>query len=268
MGAADDGSPAGLGVGVNRLRVGQCFQQSTQDEIHRVEVVPCSQPHDAEVSAIVPLRSQELPAETELERLGAEACGDGFRSYVGVAAHESELDYGWLVPNTEAWAGGDRTVVCTLEYPDDRRMVGSMRDTAVKTTPKLRTFNVARTVNVGAFRIRVTQLTCGYVELAELPPAERGQYCVAQLVVRNRRSYPEWLYFEEQRLLVASGGSFKGYGLGNLLWDDDLDPGQSMTTRLVFDLPKGLRPVQLRLQGYADQDWAQKDIVTIKLPQH
>jgi hypothetical protein len=86
-------------------------------------------------------------------------------------------------------------------------------------------------------------------------------------VVSNRRSYPEWLYFEDQRLLVASGGSFKGYGLGNLLWDDDLDPGQSVTTRLVFDLPKGLRPVQLQLQGYTDQDWTEEDIATLKLPQ-
>jgi Septum formation len=267
MGAADDGSPAGLGVAVNRLHVGQCFQQATQDEIHRVEVVPCSQPHDAEVSAIVPLRSQELPAEAELERLGAEACGDGFRSYVGVAAHESKLDYGWLVPNTEAWASGDRRIVCALEYPDDRRMVGSMRDTAVRSTPELRTFKLGRTVNVGAFRIRVTQLTCGYVELAELPPAEQGQYCVAELVARNLRSYPEWLYFEEQQLLVATGGTFKGYGLGKLLWDTDLQPGQSVATRLVFDLPRGLRPVRLRLHGYADQDWAREDIATIKLPQ-
>jgi Septum formation len=264
--ASMDAADAGVGIGVDQLRIGQCFQQPAQDQIQTVEVVPCTQPHDAEVFAVAPLRGQELPAEAELERVGVEACEAGFRSYVGVAAHESELDFGWLVPTTEAWASGDRTIVCALEYPDDRSIVGSMRGTAVKNTPELRTFKVARTVNVGAFRIRVTQLTCGYVELAELPPAERGQYCVAQLVVWNRRSYPEWLYFEEQRLLVASGDSFEGYGLGNLLWDDDLDPGQSVTTRLVFDLPKGLWPVELQLQGYTDQDWTQTDSVTIKLP--
>jgi hypothetical protein len=89
-----------------------------------------------------------------------------------------------------------------------------------------------------------TKMTCGDSELAELPPAEQGQYCVVDLLVTNLRSYPEWLYFEDQQLLVASGGTFKGYGLGKLLRDTDLQPGKSVTTQLVFDLPRGLRPVQ------------------------
>jgi hypothetical protein len=267
IGTADDGAFAGLGIFVNDLRVGQCFNQPKQDEIERVEEVPCSQPHDAEVFAIAPLRGQELPAEAELERLGDQVCTARFRSYVGVAPHDSALDFGWWAPTKEAWASGDRMVVCALEYPDDRTLVGSMHDTAVKTAPELWTVKVGRTVQVGAFRMVVTQMICGYVELAELPPAEQGQYCVVHLVVTNLRSYPEWLYFEEQRLLVATGGSFKGYGLGKQLWDDDLQPGQRVTTRLVFDLPKGGRPSQLRLQGYMDQDWARKDIATIKLPQ-
>ena len=108
-------------------------------------------------------------------------------------------------------------------------------------------------------------MTCGYIELADLPPAEHGQYCVVDLTATNLRSYPEWLYDEEQRLLVATGRSFKGYGLGSQLWDDELSPGDSARTRLVFDLPKGMRPVELRLQGYADRDWARTDIATIDL---
>jgi Septum formation/Domain of unknown function (DUF4352) len=266
-GAADDRSLAGLGIFVNDLRVGQCFNQPKQDEVVRVEDVPCSQPHDAEVFAIAPLRGQELPAEAELERLSDQVCTAGFRSYVGVAAHDSPLDFAWWAPTKEAWASGDRTIACALENPDHRKLVGSMRDTAVKTAQELRTVKVGQTVNVGAFRIAVTKMTCGYVELAELPPAEQGQYCVAHLGVTNLRSYPEWLYFEEQQLLVATGGTFKGYGLGKLLWDTDLQPGQSVATRLVFDLPRGLRPVRLRLHGYADQDWAREDFATIKLPQ-
>jgi hypothetical protein len=133
------------------------------------------------------------------------------------------------------------------------------------TEPKLSTVTVGRTVQAGAFRIRVAKMTCGYIELADLPPAKQGQYCVVHLTATNLRSYPEWLYFEEQELLVASGRSFEGYGLGSQLWDDELPPGHSVRTRLVFDLPKGMRPVELRLQGYADRYWARKDIATIDL---
>jgi hypothetical protein len=38
-----------------------------------------------------------------------------------------------------------------------------------------------------------------------------------------------------------------------------------VTTRLSFDLPQGTTPVQMRLQGYADQDSERKDMVTIDL---
>jgi hypothetical protein len=136
---------------------------------------------------------------------------------------------------------------------------------AATTAPKLRTTTVGQTVRVGALRIRVTQMTCGYVELAGLPPADRGQYCVADLTATNLRSYPDWLYDAEQRLSVATGASFSGFGLGNQLWDDQVQPGQTVTTRLSFDLPQGTTPVQMRLQGYADQDSERKDIVTIDL---
>jgi hypothetical protein len=136
---------------------------------------------------------------------------------------------------------------------------------AATTAPKLRTITVGRTVRVGALGIRVTRMTCGYVELAELPPAERGQYCVVDLTATNLRSYSEWLYDAEQRLSVATGASFNGFGLGNQLWYDELPPGQQLSTRLTFDLPRGVKPVKLRLQGYADQDSERMDIATIDL---
>ena len=135
----------------------------------------------------------------------------------------------------------------------------------VTATPRLSTVTVGQTVQAGAFRIRVAAMTCGYIELADLPPAAHGQYCVVVLTATNLRSYPEWLYDADQRLLVASGRSVKGYGLGSQPWDDELPPGHSVRTRLVFDLPKGVRPVGLRLQCFANQDSTREDIATIDL---
>ena len=123
------------------------------------------------------------------------------------------------------------------------------------------------------FQIHLTAITCGYAELADLGAAERGQYCVVRLTATNIRSSPnirvaaEWLYDAQQRLLVSTGKSFKGFGLGKPLWEDELKPGQRLTTQLTFDLPRDARPVQLRLQADAYKHWGQ-DVATINLPQH
>lgn len=260
-------------VGVGALEVGECVQDNTlrdKGQVETVDVVPCSQPHDEEVFAIVPLGGQSLPASAEVERLADQGCGARFRAYVGVALRGSRLDFGWWLPTKDAWASGDRTVVCTLESPDGSRLVGSMRNTGTSTAPKLQTVKLDRTVQIGVFRIHVTAITCGYAKVEGLPP-ERGQYCVVKLTATNVRSSPnirgaaEWLYDAHQRLSVTTGESFKGYGLGKPLWYDELKPGQRLTTRLTFDLPRAARPVQLRLQADAYQHWGQ-DVATINLP--
>jgi hypothetical protein len=120
MGAADDEAIAGLGVFVTDPRVGRCYKQLKQEVIDRLQVVPCGQPHDAEVFAIASLRQQELPAQAELQRLGDQRCTAEFRSYVGVTSRESELNIRWSAPTGEEWASGDRTIVCALENPSDR----------------------------------------------------------------------------------------------------------------------------------------------------
>jgi hypothetical protein len=142
-----------------------------------------------------------------------------------------------------------------------------MHASGARTLAKLQTVKLDRTANIGVFQLHLTAITCGYAELADLGAAERGQYCVVQLTATNVRSSPEWLYDADQQLFVASGQSFKGFGLGEPLWEDDLEPGQRLTTRLTFDLPRGARPVQLRLQADAYRRWGQ-EIATINLPRH
>jgi Septum formation len=252
---------------VNDVRVGQCYQNNGSD------AVPCGQPHDVEVFAILPLGGQQLPAEAELDQLAEHGCAAQFRTYVGLASDASRLDFDWWTPTKASWASGDRTLVCILENADASRLVGSMRGTGTRTAAKLHTVKLDRTANVGVFRIRVITMTCGYATMADLGAAERGQYCVLQLSATNVRSSPnvgfaaEWLYDADQRLLVSAGKSFEGFGLGKPLWEDELQPGQRVTTRLTFDLPQGALPVRLQLQADAYKHGGQ-DVATINLPRH
>ena len=64
---------------------------------------------------------------------------------------------------------------------------------------------------------------------------------------------------------MSTGESFKGFGLGEPLWENELKPGQRLTTQLTFDLTRDARPVQLRLQADAYKHWGQ-DVATINLP--
>jgi hypothetical protein len=266
--ATQDQLAADWGRFISDLRIGQCFQEPEQDQI---KVVPCSQPHDGEVLASVPLQGQALPSEAELERLGDQACTAQFRAYVGVASHVPNLDFSWWAPTPESWADGGRTMVCTLATLDGSRLVGSKRNAGARTTPRLQSVKVAKTVQAGAFRIWVTRMTCGYLKVADLPPAKHGQYCVLEFTATNSELSPAWLHDVDQRLSAATGESFKGVGVGEQLWDHDVQPGQRVATRLVFDLPRGVRPVRLQLQGYTGHDLTGHDLGpvvtgTINLP--
>jgi hypothetical protein len=123
-------SSCGPGEGaVSALRVGQCLNQpgSTTD-IEEVEVVPCDDPHDLEVFALVELPEGPYPGDSGLSDAAQPACADRFAAYVGVEPAESVLATGFLIPSEDGWDGGDREVVCLL-YDPDGRLQGSMRAT-------------------------------------------------------------------------------------------------------------------------------------------
>jgi hypothetical protein len=161
-------------------------------------------------------------------------------------------------------------MTCTLETLDGSRLLGSKRNAGTRTAPKLQSVKVARTAHAGAFRIWIKRMTCGFVEATDLPPAKHGQYCAVEFTATNTELSPAWLHAVDQRLSVATGESFKGVGVGEPLWDHDVQPGERVATRLVFDLPREVLPVQLRLQGYTghdlDHDLGPKVTATINLP--
>lgn len=123
-------SSCGPGEGaVTALRVGQCLDQpAAATAIEEVEVVPCDDPHDLEVFAVVALPDGPYPGDSARSDAALAACTDRFAAYVGIEPSASELATGFLVPTEAAWDGGDREVVCLLYAPGER-LQGSMRAT-------------------------------------------------------------------------------------------------------------------------------------------
>lgn len=123
----DDGAVVEAGtLAVDRLEVGDCFDMA-DGEVSEVHVVPCDDPHDAEVFANVDHSVEALPDEDERFAFVQRSCLPMFDRYVGRAFEESALDVSWLEPTPEGWAQGDRTFTCAAVALDGTKTSGSVR---------------------------------------------------------------------------------------------------------------------------------------------
>ena len=107
------------------MKVGQCVQLPTGDNITDLETTDCSALHDAEVFHLTQVTEDERPSDSELEDMG----GAAFEGYVGVPYEESELDYTILYPSPGSWEQGDREIICFIISGEgtDTQLSGSMK---------------------------------------------------------------------------------------------------------------------------------------------
>ena len=96
------------------MKVGQCVQLPTGDNITDLETTDCSALHDAEVFHLTQVTEDERPSDSELEDMGGDACLAAFEGYVGIPYEESELDYTILYPSPGSWEQGDREIICFI----------------------------------------------------------------------------------------------------------------------------------------------------------
>jgi hypothetical protein len=125
---------------LTELRVGDCVdlpvastpsEADEQDlpadtEVLLATLIPCDEPHDAEVYARISL--DENPEATfpgdEAVLAGADGvCLEAFEAYVGAPYVDTELEIVHLRPNEAAWVRGDRVVVCAVVSIDLQPLV-------------------------------------------------------------------------------------------------------------------------------------------------
>lgn len=119
------------------VRPGDCFDDpdTSQDEVYRLQAVPCSQPHDNEVFAVESVAGSfgpEFPGDQALETRSYEVCGGAvFDAYVGETYLDSSLDVFTLTPTEDSWSEGDREVVCVLYSLDLSKLTRSARNSGL-----------------------------------------------------------------------------------------------------------------------------------------
>jgi len=127
----------GGSVSIERLRVGDCFNEPNFEDLldgdaegqasAAVDVVPCREPHQAEVYDIITVSGDDFPGDAAIERRTAE-CLHSFKEYVGKSYGRSRLDAAIYYPTQSSWRFGDRTILCNLTERDLSDLEGSKRN--------------------------------------------------------------------------------------------------------------------------------------------
>jgi hypothetical protein len=126
-----DSTVRGRRVHILDVRAGDCVNLPSPqaDQVRDVRVVPCGQPHDLEVFAVVRLPGARFPGPARVDRLADDLCVGSLEDYTGSTLDElrDDVDYGYFSPERDAWELGDRHVTCSLESSSGGQLTGSLR---------------------------------------------------------------------------------------------------------------------------------------------
>jgi hypothetical protein len=102
-------------------------------------------------------------------------------------------------------------------------------------------------VRDGKFEFVVSRVDCSRttVGLEHLQRTARGRYCVVSLSVRNIADTPRYLLGQAQKAVDATGTEHRSDTIAGVYANRDtqtflerLDPGERVTGKLVFDVPR------------------------------
>lgn len=111
------------------LSVGDCFDDrwfaaDEGDRILRVEVLPCDQPHQNEVTALVPVDGEARPPRDQFVDLIESECPTALEEYAGAVPEGMEAT--GRFPSTNSWNLGYRWVICFVHSADGSLVEGSV----------------------------------------------------------------------------------------------------------------------------------------------
>jgi hypothetical protein len=109
--------------------VGDCLDASKEHGLSASSVVSCAEPHDDEVYGELTIDGGEFPGDGTIAAIGDAGCTTRFEDFIGISHADSALDFYTLVPTSESWSAGHRTVSCIVWNPTDH-VIGSLEGAA------------------------------------------------------------------------------------------------------------------------------------------
>ena len=118
-------TPAAAMPSVFRLRAGDCIN-SGPNGISSPTVVPCGQPHDAEVYARFALTGQGWPGDAAIGTQARQGCTARLGGYLNPQLATTVLAESYVFPDQGAWNAGVRTIICEIRSTAGK-LTGSVR---------------------------------------------------------------------------------------------------------------------------------------------
>jgi Septum formation len=110
---------------VFRLRPGDCLNSGPAG-ISSPAVVPCGQPHDAEVYARFALAGQRWPGDAAIGTRARQGCTVRLGGYLNPQLATTVLSESYVFPDQGAWNAGERTIICEIRSTAGK-LTGSVR---------------------------------------------------------------------------------------------------------------------------------------------
>jgi len=115
---------------------------------------------------------------------------------------------------------------------------------------------IGQAVRDGKFEFTLTKIDCGATSVGTgyLTKTAQGQYCLLSMSVKNIGDHSQSLIASNQYLYNATGQQYSADDVAtmyespdNNAWYDNINPGNSVTGTVVFDIPKDQAPVTASL---------------------
>lgn len=114
---------------VLELTIGDCVIDGAAPlsaDLAELPTVPCSEPHDSELYAIVSAEDGSYPGVDDLVTQGQAKCQALFDDFIGLDFRSSLLDFHFYYPTPSSWVQGDRSIFCMVADPSVM-VVGSLQ---------------------------------------------------------------------------------------------------------------------------------------------
>lgn len=121
---------------------------------------------------------------------------------------------------------------------------------------------IGQPVRDGKFEFTVTSFSCGTTSVGDNPyltKQAQGQFCILNLNIKNIGDKAQSLFSGNQKLLNGNTqfsaddtATFYNQPSGSSsTWFNDINPGNSVSGSIVFDVPKDVTPTQAELHDSA-----------------
>jgi hypothetical protein len=110
-------------LGVFSLRAGDCFQNPSGSQpalrLTQVTAVPCVNPHNAQVTAQLPVPGSAYPGQAAFRAQALPGCRTSTAAVVDRSKLTATMSLIWIYPEAQAWADGHRTISCLIVDSSD-----------------------------------------------------------------------------------------------------------------------------------------------------